>query len=59
MQYSFSDDPGLSGRLFTMLDVVFPGIRRGAESMQSLGVSWESASTPFVHFENSMVVEPE
>jgi hypothetical protein len=32
MRGAFSDDPGLIHRLMDPLDVVFPGIRRGAAS---------------------------
>ena len=56
MQCTFSEDPGISRKLFDLLEVVFPGIRQGAESIRSLGVSWESASTPFIRCENTVAV---
>jgi predicted N-acetyltransferase YhbS len=56
MRYSFSDDPSLSGRLFDLLETAFPSIRQGAESIRALGVTWESVSTPFIHFENGRAV---
>jgi GNAT superfamily N-acetyltransferase len=50
MKGSFSDTTNLSAQLFDLLDIVFPGIRQGAENIRALGVSWESVSTPFVCF---------
>jgi len=47
---SFAEDPGLAGRLFDLLDVVFPGLRDHARRIAALGAPWESVSTPFVLF---------
>lgn len=56
MKAAFSEDPGLSGRLFDLLDLVFPGIRRGAERARAMGAAWEAVSTPFVHVEEGRIV---
>lgn len=56
MQGSFAEDPALFGRLMDLLDVVFPGLRRGADRARSLGAPWESVSTPFVAVEDGRVV---
>lgn len=56
MKGCFSAGPGLFLALFDLLDLVFPGIRRGAEGVRALGVSWESASTPFVRWEDRRIV---
>jgi len=56
MQGCFSADPYLFSALFDLLDLVFPGIRRGAEGIRTLGVSWESASTPFVRWADGRIV---
>jgi predicted N-acetyltransferase YhbS len=53
---SFTDDPSLSEKIFELLDVVFPGLRGGALSIRSLGVPWESASTPFFYLKDGRVV---
>jgi len=56
VKYSYQDDPGLSGRVFDLLDVVFPGLRGVAENARALGAPWESASTPFLEIEDGRVV---
>jgi predicted N-acetyltransferase YhbS len=56
MRGSFADDPALFSRIFDLLDAVFPGIRGTAENVRRLGTSWESVSTPFVHFEGGRAV---
>jgi predicted N-acetyltransferase YhbS len=56
MRGAFSDNPGLIHRLMDLLDVVFPGIRRGAVEAARMGASWESASTPFGAVEGDRIV---
>jgi predicted N-acetyltransferase YhbS len=56
MQRSFSEDPSLSEQLFDLLDTVFPGVRQVAQNARALGASWESVSTPFIHFERGRAV---
>jgi GNAT superfamily N-acetyltransferase len=56
MKRSFSDDPGFSDKLFDLLDMVFPGVRRAAQNAPALGASWESVSTPYVCIEGDRVV---
>jgi predicted N-acetyltransferase YhbS len=56
MKHSFSDNPALSERLFDLLDTVFPGVRQVARNARALGASWESVSTPFIHFERGRAV---
>ncbi len=56
MQGSFADDPTLFDRAMDLLDVVFPGLRRGAVCARSMGAPWQSVSTPFVTFENGRVL---
>lgn len=56
MQGSFADDPGLLGRLMDLFDLVFPGLRRGADRARVLGAPWESVSTPFVAVADGCVV---
>jgi predicted N-acetyltransferase YhbS len=56
MEYSFSDNPALSERLFDLLDTVFPGVRQVAQNARALGAPWESVSTPFIHFEQGRAI---
>ncbi|HSE99160.1 MAG TPA: GNAT family N-acetyltransferase, partial [Blastocatellia bacterium] len=56
MKYSFSNDPALSQKLFDLLDTVFPGVRQVAQNARALAASWESISTPFIHFEDDRAV---
>jgi predicted N-acetyltransferase YhbS len=56
MKRSFANDPELSERLFDLLDTVFPGVREVAHNARALGASWESVSTPFIHFEGGRAV---
>jgi GNAT superfamily N-acetyltransferase len=56
MKHSFSDDPTLREKLFDLLDVVFPGVRRVEQNARVLGGYWESVSTPFIHFEGGRPV---
>ncbi|MBW4575110.1 MAG: GNAT family N-acetyltransferase [Aphanothece sp. CMT-3BRIN-NPC111] len=53
MQQSFVEDPSLSDRLFDLLETVFPeiGLRQLANIGRKLGAPWESASVPFMKFE--------
>ncbi|MBU7582931.1 MAG: GNAT family N-acetyltransferase [Nostoc sp. TH1S01] len=53
---SFSDNSDISEKLFDLLEIVFPGIRDGAKQIQELGVTWESASTPFIKFQNDIAI---
>ncbi|MFH1279969.1 MAG: GNAT family N-acetyltransferase [Candidatus Eisenbacteria bacterium] len=56
MKLSFTDQPELAEGLFDLLDVVFPGVKGGAQEIRALGAPWESVSTPFVHVEGGRVV---
>jgi GNAT superfamily N-acetyltransferase len=56
MKSSFADDPSLSGRLFDLLETIFPGVRKVAQNAGALGASWESVSTPFVRLEHGRLV---
>jgi GNAT superfamily N-acetyltransferase len=56
MKCSFSQDPGLSKRLFDLLEVVFPGLGEVAQNARDLGPSWESVSTPFISFQEDRAV---
>jgi N-acetylglutamate synthase-like GNAT family acetyltransferase len=56
MRKSFDTDPTLFGRLFELLDQVFPGVLGVAVNARALGAPWESASTPFVREENGRVL---
>lgn len=53
---SFSEDYNLIQKLFDLLEVVFPGISDAAEQIKKLGVSWESASTPFIYFDDDVAI---
>ncbi len=53
---SFTDDPTLSQRLFDLLDVVFPGVRKVAQNARQMGAAWESVSTPFVYFAGEQAI---
>jgi GNAT superfamily N-acetyltransferase len=57
-QYSFSDDPTLSQKLFSLLEIAFLGlgIKDSAETASSLGAPWESASTPFIRLQDDLAV---
>jgi GNAT superfamily N-acetyltransferase len=57
-QRSFNSDPTLSKHLFNLLEIVFPGLglTQVAEQACKLGASWESASTPFMRFEDNIAV---
>jgi GNAT superfamily N-acetyltransferase len=56
MRVSFVADPTLSPRIFTLLDVVFPGVPQVAQHARALGASWESVSTPFVCLDRDRVI---
>ena len=56
MKGDWKGDPDLYGDLFDLLDVVFPGVREGAEEIRRYGASWESASTPYVRYEEGRIV---
>jgi predicted N-acetyltransferase YhbS len=53
---SFSEDTTLIDRLFELLEIAFPGISSLAASIQEIGVSWETASTPFVWIEGEKTI---
>lgn len=55
-QHSFSEDYNLIDKLLDLLEVVFPGISEAAEQIKTLGVCWESASTPFIYFHNDLAI---
>lgn len=53
---SFAEDSNLSQQMFDLLEVVFPGMRDAAAEIKKLGASWESASTPFICFQNDIAI---
>lgn len=59
-QKSFSEEPTLSKRLFTLLETVFSefgfDISSLVESARQLGAPWETASTPFIRFDDDVAV---
>jgi len=59
-QQSFSCDPTLYKRLFTLLETVFSSfgfdISNLVESARKLGAPWETASTPFMRFHDDIAV---
>ncbi|MUL35301.1 GNAT family N-acetyltransferase [Gloeocapsopsis dulcis] len=56
-QKSFAD-PTLSERLFTLLETVFPGLDLSnlAKSTRAMGAPWETASTPFIRFDDDIAI---
>lgn len=44
----YTRDSTLRGRVFELLDVVFPGLAQAERSLRPLGLDWQSVSTPFV-----------
>ncbi|MBD2196711.1 MULTISPECIES: GNAT family N-acetyltransferase [Calothrix] len=55
-QQSFAVDPSLSGKLFDLLEITFPGLSSLAECGRKLGASWEAASTPFIYFHEGIAI---
>jgi len=55
---SFYDEPNLVKHLFQLLEVVFPeiGITAAAENAKKLGAPWETASTPFIKFQDDIAI---
>ncbi|WP_250125374.1 GNAT family N-acetyltransferase [Chroococcidiopsis sp. CCMEE 29] len=53
---SFCADPTLSKRLFSLLEIVFPGVSRAAAVGRVLGAPWEVASTPFIRFHEDIAI---
>lgn len=58
IQKSFAEDATLSKQLFDLLEIIFPGLglTQLAEFAGKLGASWESASTPFMCFEDGCLI---
>ena len=56
MKGDWRGDPSLYDSLFDLLDLVFPGVREGAEEIRRYGASWESVSTPYVRYEGGRIV---
>lgn len=58
LQQSFVADPSLSGRLFDLLEIVFPEIELSklVAMGRALGAPWESASVPFMKFEQDRAI---
>lgn len=56
MRCSFDTDPQFTTDLFELLEIVFPGLGRTAANARRLGATWESVSTPYVHFEDGKPV---
>jgi predicted N-acetyltransferase YhbS len=59
-QQSFSGDPTLYKRLFTLLETVFSSfgfdISNLVESARKLGAPWEAVSTPFIRFHDDIAI---
>ncbi|BAY23792.1 hypothetical protein NIES2100_35840 [Calothrix sp. NIES-2100] len=55
-QQSFTVNPSISGKLFDLLEITFPGISSLAECGRKLGASWEAASTPFIRFHEDIAI---
>lgn len=55
-QKSFAQELTLSNSLFTLVEIVFPEIIAAASMSRKLGASWESASTPFIKFQDDIAV---
>ncbi|MEB3181302.1 MAG: GNAT family N-acetyltransferase [Nostocaceae cyanobacterium] len=55
---SFADEPNLSKHLFQLIELVFPeiGITAAAENAKKLGAPWETASTPFMKFQDDIAI---
>lgn len=49
MRHIFGRNPERDRQLFDLLDLVFPGLRAGAEGIRRFGASWEAISTAYVH----------
>ncbi|MBD2346719.1 GNAT family N-acetyltransferase [Anabaena subtropica] len=59
LQYRFKNsfaDSNLSDRLFDLVEVTFPGLNELVECGRKLGASWESASTPFIRFQDDVAI---
>ena len=44
----YTADPSLRERVFTLLDVVFPGIAGAEAALRPWGLDWTAVSTPYV-----------
>jgi len=45
---SYADEPGLLERVFSLLDLGFPGLPAHARALEPLGLQWDQVSTPFL-----------
>jgi GNAT superfamily N-acetyltransferase len=55
-QQSFADDPSVSGKLFDLVEITFPGLSSLVECGRKLGTSWEAVSTPFIRFHDDQAI---
>ncbi len=53
---SYADQPGLLDRVFSLLDLAFPGLPDGARMLEPLGLRWDHASTPFLVIEDDQIL---
>ncbi len=45
---SYADEPGLLERVYSLLDLAFPGLSAHARALGPLGLRWDQISTPFL-----------
>ncbi len=45
---SYADGPGLLERVFSLLELAFPGLSAHARALEPLGLRWDQVSTPFL-----------
>ena len=45
---SYADEPGLLERVFSLLDLAFPGLPAHARALEPFGLRWDRVSTPFL-----------
>ncbi len=45
---SYADDPALLDRVFSLLELAFPGLPAHARALDPLGLRWDEVSVPFV-----------
>lgn len=57
-QKSFQNEPRLNEQVFNLMQIVFPelGIPEIAPQARNAGAAWETASTPFIFFQENQVV---
>lgn len=45
---SYADEPGLLERVFSLLDLAFPGLPAHARALEPFGLQWDQISAPFL-----------